>query len=205
MITIVDYGLGNLGSMANMMKKIGVPAKVSSEHADILAASKLVLPGIGAFDQGILSLREQGLIDVLNKRVLDDKIPVIGVCLGMQLLGAASEEGQESGLGWIPATTRAFRNTAGCEALRIPHMGWNEANAVRTDPIMEGLLTHPRFYFVHSYHVVCEDPGVAVATTPYGVDFVSILRHKNIWGAQFHPEKSHRFGMQLLKNYAALT
>jgi glutamine amidotransferase len=204
MITIVDYGLGNLGSMANMMKKIGAPARVSSDPADILSAEKLVLPGIGAFDQGIQSLRDRGLIDILNKRVLNDQIPVIGVCLGMQLLGLASEEGTEKGLGWIPATTRWFRNTPQCENLRVPHMGWNEAHARGADPIMEGLHDKPRFYFVHSYHVVCENADDIVATTPYGIEFTSILRHRNIWGAQFHPEKSHRFGMQLLRNFARL-
>jgi glutamine amidotransferase len=204
MITIVDYGLGNLGSMANMMKKIGAPARVSSNPADILSAEKLVLPGIGAFDQGIQSLRERGLIDILSKRVLNDEIPVIGVCLGMQLLGRASEEGTEKGLGWVPATTRGFRNTPHCENLRVPHMGWNEAHARGTDPIMEDLHNKPRFYFVHSYHVVCENTDDIVATTPYGIEFTSILRHRNIWGAQFHPEKSHRFGMQLLTNFARL-
>lgn len=204
MIVIVDYGFGNLGSIGNMMKKIGVPAKVSAQIADIETADKLVLPGIGAFDQGIQSLRARGLIDILNKRALTDQIPVIGVCLGMQLLGSASEEGSEKGLGWVPATTRWFRNTLGYENLRVPHMGWNEAHARGADPIVEGLHDKPRFYFVHSYHVVCENADDIVATTPYGIEFTSILRHRNIWGAQFHPEKSHRFGMQLLRNFANL-
>ena len=204
MITIVDYGLGNLGSMANMMKKIGAPARVSSDPDDILSAEKLVLPGIGAFDQGIQSLRDRGLIEPLNQRVLKDRIPVIGVCLGMQLLGASSEEGSKKGLEWIPARTIWFRNTPGCENLRVPHIGWNETRLVRSDPIMARLEDRARFYFVNSYHVVCEDLDNIVATTPYGIDFVSILRHKNIWGAQFHPEKSHRFGMQLLRNFVAM-
>lgn len=204
MITIVDYGLGNLASIANMLKKIGVPARITSDSSEVLNAEKLILPGIGAFDQGIQSLRERRLIEPLNKRVLGDKIPVIGVCLGMQLLGTSSEEGRETGLGWISARTVWFRNTAGCSGLRVPHMGWNTIRGVRPDPILEGLGERSRFYFVHSYHVVCESPEDVVATTNYGVDFVSILRHGNVWGAQFHPEKSHRFGMQLLRNFAGI-
>jgi glutamine amidotransferase len=204
MITIVDYGLGNLGSMANMLKKIGAPSRVSSNPADILTADKLILPGIGAFDQGIVSLRERGLIEPLNRRVLADRIPLIGVCLGMQLLGSTSEEGRETGLGWIRARSIGFNNTPGCEGLRVPHMGWNNATVVRPDPILQDLGDQPRFYFVHSYHVVCESPDDVLATTAYGTDFVSILRHGNIWGAQFHPEKSHRFGMQLLRNFVEL-
>jgi glutamine amidotransferase len=205
MITIVDYGLGNLGSMANMLKKIGAPSRVSGDPADVLSAEKLILPGIGAFDQGIISLRERGLIEPLTKRVVADRVPLIGVCLGMQLLGFASEEGREAGLGWIRARTIGFTNTPGCQGLRVPHMGWNIAKAVKSDPILRGLEERPRFYFVHSYHVVCESRDDVLATTEYGIEFVAILRHGNIWGAQFHPEKSHRFGMQLLRNFVELT
>jgi glutamine amidotransferase len=187
-----------------MLKRIGVPARVTAEPAEVLSASKIILPGIGAFDQGILSLRERGLIEPLNQRALEAQVPIIGVCLGMQLLGASSEEGQETGLGWIAARSVWFRNTPGCEKLRVPHMGWNRAQPARADAIVEGLGEAARFYFVHSYHVVCESRDDVVATTNYGIDFVSILRHGNIWGAQFHPEKSHRFGMQLLSNFAKL-
>lgn len=203
MITVVDYGVGNLASIANMLKKIGMPARISADPADIASATKLILPGIGAFDQGIQSLRERSLIEPLNRRVRQDRVPTIGVCLGMQLLGLTSEEGREAGLGWIAAHTKKFR-ADGPEKLRVPHMGWNEATAVKPDPIVAGLQSHPRFYFVHSYHVVCDDPSNVIATTPYGIDFTSILRQDNVWGAQFHPEKSHRFGMQLLKNFAEL-
>lgn len=205
MITIVDYGIGNLGSMANMLKKIGVPCRISANSDDILVAEKLILPGIGSFDQGIQSLRERALIEPLNRRVMYDRIPLLGVCLGMQLLGRSSEEGSSVGLGWIPAHSVCFRNTPGFRAVRVPHMGWNIARSVRADPIFAGLEETARFYFVHSYHVICDDPADVVATTPYGSDFISILRHGNVWGAQFHPEKSHRFGMQLLRNFAAVT
>lgn len=206
MLVIVDYGMGNLGSMQNMLKKLGYRSLVSADPSEIMSASRLILPGIGAFDQGMESLRERGLIEALNARVRIDRIPLLGICLGMQLLGHASEEGALPGLGWIGA--HAVRFVTPPEAtvtLKVPHMGWNIVYPVRDDVIFSGFEDDARFYFVHSYHMVCDTEDIAIGRTRYGYDFVSVFRQQNIWGAQFHPEKSHRFGMQLLKNFMELT
>jgi glutamine amidotransferase len=204
MLVIVDYGVGNLGSMANMLRKIGCPAKVSADPEDVLAADKLILPGVGAFDQGIESLHRHGLVDALRKQVMVRGTPLLGVCLGMQLLGCTSEEGSMTGLGFIDARTVRFPGRMGEVTLRVPHMGWNVVHPRKEDMIFLGLESINRFYFVHSYHVECADPDNILGLTSYGKMFVSVLRHGNIWGVQFHPEKSHRFGMQLLKNFVEM-
>lgn len=204
MLVIVDYGVGNLGSMGNMLRKIGCPAKISADPDDVLAADKLILPGVGAFDQGIESLRRRGLADALTKQVIERGIPLLGVCLGMQLLGSASEEGSMAGLGFIEAKTVRFPNHVDDVPLRVPHMGWNVVRPQKDDLLFHGLESQNRFYFVHSYHVDCADPEIVLGFTPYAGDFVSVLRQGNVWGVQFHPEKSHRFGMQLLKNFVGL-
>ena len=203
MIVIIDYGLGNIGSMANMLKKAGASAVVSSDQALIGEADRLILPGVGAFDSGMGNLCDRGLISVLNRKVLDAKTPVMGVCLGMQLLGKRSEEGAAPGLGWIDCESVRFRFDHDEKGLRIPHMGWNELNIACTHPLFTGLEQENRFYFVHSYHVVCSDGADVLARTEYGFPFVSAVKRGNILGVQFHPEKSHRFGMQLLKNFVA--
>lgn len=204
MLIIVDYGVGNLGSMGNMLRKIGCPAKISADADDVLMADKLILPGVGAFDQGIDSLRGRGLVDALTKQVMERRIPLLAVCLGMQLLGSASEEGSMAGLGFIEARTVRFPNHIGDVSLCVPHMGWNIVHPRKDDLLFHGLKSQNRFYFVHSYHVDCADPEIILGLTPYGGEFVSVLRKDNIWGVQFHPEKSHRFGMQLLKNFVGL-
>jgi len=204
MLVIVDYGVGNLGSMGNMLRKIGCPAKISADPDDVLAADKLILPGVGAFDQGIESLRRRGLADALTKQVIERGIPLLGVCLGMQLLGSASEEGSMAGLGFIEAKTVRFPNHVDDVPLRVPHMGWNVVRPQKDDLLFHGLESQNRFYFVHSYHVDCADSEIVLGFTPYAGEFVSVLRQGNVWGVQFHPEKSHRFGMQLLKNFVGL-
>jgi len=204
MLVIVDYGVGNLGSMGNMLRKIGCPAKLSADPDDVLAADKLILPGVGAFDQGIESLRRRGLADALTKQVIERGTPLLGVCLGMQLLGSASEEGSMDGLGFIEAKTVRFPNHVDDVPLRVPHMGWNVVRPQKDDLLFHGLESQNRFYFVHSYHVDCADPEIVVGFTPYAGEFVSVLRQGNVWGVQFHPEKSHRFGMQLLKNFVEM-
>ncbi len=201
MIVIVDYGMGNLGSIANMLKKVGAAAKISGDPAEISAAEKLILPGVGAFDHGMKNLSARGLVPLLNKRVREEKCPVLGICLGMQLLTRRSEEGTLPGLGWIAGETRRFQFADGLGRLKIPHMGWNEAKPVSGALLFGGYAECPRFYFVHSYHVCCDDPADILATTSYGYEFVSAVRHDNILGTQFHPEKSHRFGLNLLKNF----
>lgn len=204
MIVIIDYGMGNVGSILNMLKKIGCQASISADPAEITKAEKLILPGVGAFDHGMRNLAERNLVALLNKKIVDDRCPVLGICLGMQLLSKRSEEGQLPGLGWIAAETRKFKFDSEKIALKVPHMGWNEVNSRDPSTLFKGFDETPRFYFVHSYHVCCEREEDILATSYYGFEFVAAVRNGNIMGTQFHPEKSHRFGMQLLRNYATL-
>lgn len=202
MITIVDYGVGNLGSIVNMLKKIGAKAQASSDPAVLRQAEKLILPGVGAFDAGMKKLNETGLVPVLNELVLDKEVPVIGLCLGMQLMTKRSEEGTEAGLGWIDAETVRFKFGPENAHLKVPHMGWNTLDICRQHPLVADLGPESRFYFVHSYHIVCADETDVVAYADYGYPLAAVINRGNILGAQFHPEKSHKFGMQLLKNFA---
>jgi imidazole glycerol-phosphate synthase subunit HisH len=199
MIVIIDYDAGNLGSILNMLKKIGVPAKISSDIKDIENANKLILPGVGKFDYGINNLRNGGLIDLLNRRVLLEKCPILGICLGMQLFSKSSGEGKEPGLGWIDAETKYF-SFANNSQFKIPHMGWNTINVVREGNLFKDLCDS-RYYFVHSYHLVCKSEEIILAKTYYGYDFVSAIQKNNIVGVQFHPEKSHKYGLKLLTNW----
>lgn len=204
MITIVDYGVGNLGSIANMLKKIGFKAMISSDPETLQAATKLILPGVGAFDAGMRKLHETGLIPVLDELVLRRKVPALGLCLGMQLMTQKSEEGTEAGLGWIDAETVRFHFSPEQAHLKIPHMGWNTLSICKDHDLFTDFDEDVRFYFVHSYHVICHDENLTLAETAHGYSFPSIIRKENILGAQFHPEKSHKFGMKLLKNFAEL-
>jgi glutamine amidotransferase len=185
-----------------MFKKIGVQATVSADPAVIAKADKLVLPGVGAFDAGKKNLEERGLIPVLDKRVLQDHTPILGVCLGMQLITQKSEEGALPGLGWIKADTVKFKFENHQQRIKVPHMGWNFLDQKKEHPIFEGLYENPRFYFVHSYYVLCHNEANVLATTMYGHEFASAIADNNIIGLQFHPEKSHKFGMQVLKIFA---
>lgn len=203
MICVVDYGVANLGSMLNMLRKVGVEAERIDTPEGLVEARKVVLPGIGAFDHGMSALAQRGLIEPLRKKVLEDGVPILGVCLGMQLLGAGSEEGESSGLGLVAATCRRIRPLEG-SGLKVPHMGWSGISPRRCSSLLEGLDEQSRFYFVHSYHLVCDDPEDILACSRYGSDFVSVVERGNIFGVQFHPEKSHRFGMALLRNFASL-
>jgi glutamine amidotransferase len=200
MITIIDYGMGNLGSIRNMLKKIGHDSQVTADAAVIETAEKLLLPGVGAFDAGMDNLARSGLVPLLNRRVLENHVPVLGICLGMQLMTRRSEEGTREGLGWIDAEAVRFQHTD--PTLKVPHMGWNLVHRTRAATLTDGLPEEPRFYFVHSYLVRCHRDEDVLLRTHYGVDFDSGFQHRNVWGVQFHPEKSHRFGMQLLRNFA---
>lgn len=202
MITIVDYGLGNLGSVANMLRRIGVRSQITSEAPKIASAEVLILPGVGHFDTGMRNIVERGLREVLDQRVLEAKVPVLGICLGMQLLGRGSEEGSAAGLGWVEAYARKLAFAPEVR-LPVPHMGWNEVAPVDLRMFEGHEPGRSRFYFVHSFHVVCTNTQDVAARATYGFEFTSALRHQNIWGVQFHPEKSHSFGMQLLKNFVA--
>jgi imidazole glycerol-phosphate synthase subunit HisH len=202
MIVIIDYGMGNIGSILNMLKKIGAPvAKISAAPKDIEQAEKLILPGVGAFDTGMQRLRETGLIPLLNEKVLQARTPTLGVCLGMQLLTKISEEGELPGLGWLDAETIRFRFDQKQSGLKIPHMGWNTVKVQREGTLFKDMYAETRFYFVHSYHVVAHNPDDVLTVTDYGYDFVSAVQQEHIMGTQFHPEKSHKFGMKLYKNF----
>lgn len=201
MITIVDYGMGNLGSIRNMFKRIGVPATIASDAASIEAAGKIVLPGVGAFDSAMERIEASGLRAVLDYKALEQRVPVLGICLGMQLLTRGSEEGKRPGLGWIAASTRRIPDGAG---LKIPHMGWNLVERSNQSALTQALPPEPRFYFVHSYCVHADDRRDSILTARHGITFDAAVAHGNIYGAQFHPEKSHRFGMALLANFAGL-
>lgn len=203
MITIVNYGMGNLGSVQNMFKRIGVASEITGDPQAVSRAEKLLLPGVGAFDAAMQKIAESGLREVLDRKVLEEKVPVLGICLGMQLLTNGSEEGVLPGLGWIPARTIKFRFPEG-SPLKIPHMGWNYVFPKRESPLTHDLPAEPRFYFVHSYFVRCDNEEDVLMTTPYGNDFHSIVQRGNVYGAQFHPEKSHKYGMKLLSNFAGL-
>lgn len=200
-ITIIDYGTSNLGSMRNMLKKIGVSSTFATTAEDVLKAEKIILPGVGAFDAGMRTLRQSGMIESLHQRVVIDKVPILGVCLGMQLMTRRSEEGKEPGLGWLDAETIRFDSNA-YPGMRVPHMGWNIAVAAKPSRLLEDPPPRSRFYFANSYHVVCADPVDRLLETEYaGFRFTSALERDNIRAAQFHPEKSHSYGMWLLKNF----
>ncbi len=204
MIVIIDYGMGNLGSILNMMKKIGAKAIISSDIAEIEKAAKLILPGVGSFDNGMKNINDRGLIQLLNKKVLNDKTPILGICLGCQLITKSSEEGNLPGLGWIDARTVRFRFNDNLKNLKIPHMGWNTVRMCKEEPLVDNLQGEQRFYFVHSYHLVCDHEDDVLMKTFYGYEFASAVKKGNVVGVQFHPEKSHRFGMELLKNWVRL-
>lgn len=201
MVVIIDYGIGNLGSIANMLRKIGVENSISSNKSEIEKADKLILPGVGSFDTGMRNLSDLKLIEPLNIKVIGQKTPILGICLGMQLFTKKSQEGIMPGLGWIDAETVKFRFIEGANPLRIPHMGWNHIKPEKENVLLNGLTGESRYYFVHSYHVICNHDEDVLATTSYGYDFVSVVRKENIVGVQFHPEKSHKFGINFLTNF----
>lgn len=200
MITIVDYKTGNLGSIQNILKRIGENSVITSDKDEIARATKLILPGVGSFDTGMRNLSELDLVDILNKKVIAEKTPVLGICLGMQLLSRGSEEGSLPGLGWIDAETVRFRFEDSIE-YKIPHMGWNFIRQHKTSRLFDNMYPDARFYFVHSYYFRAKDPIDVLTSTIYEIEFTSAIERGNILGVQFHPEKSHKFGMKLLKNF----
>ncbi len=204
MIAIVDYRMGNLGSIQNMLKRIGVRAVITSDAEVIAKASGLILPGVGAFDTGMENIEQLGLLPVLTAMVMDRRTPLLGICLGMQLLTERSEEGRRPGLGWIEGETIRFRIEQKRHGLKVPHMGWNTVAVRRRDTLFKDLDEDAGFYFVHSYHVVCRREEDVLATTNHEYDFVSALERGNLRATQFHPEKSHRYGMQVLRNFVGL-
>lgn len=200
MITIIDYKTGNLGSIQNILRKIGEPSVVTSDPHVVENATKLILPGVGAFDTGMSNLANLDLIGVLNQKALVEKVPVLGICLGMQLLSNGSQEGVLPGLGWIDAETVRF-NFINTEAYKIPHMGWNFVKQEKNSLLLTEMYPDARFYFVHSYYFKPNSEADSLTTTEYEIKFTSAVEKANVLGVQFHPEKSHKFGMKLLKNF----
>ena len=201
MIAILDYGVGNLGSVQNMLRRAGLACVITRDPHVVQHASKIILPGVGAFDRAMTQLRASGLIEVLNEKAIVQKVPLLGICLGMQLLTQGSEEGQLPGLGYIPA--RAYRFPAHL-GLKVPHMGWNRVFKKQNNKLTEDLPSDARFYFVHSYHVLVEHEANSLLRCEYGLEFDAGIVQDNIFGAQFHPEKSHKFGRSLLTAFGAL-
>lgn len=200
MTAIVDYGLGNLYSIANMLRYIGEESAITADKQIIRMADRLILPGVGKFDEGMTRLEDTGLKKAILSEVLSGK-PVLGICLGMQLLGRSSEEGKKEGLGLINFRTIRF-DFDEKHSLKIPHMGWERVRFISSKcPLTLSLDDKQRYYFVHSYHAVCEEQGIEIISCDYGYSFTAGVRKKNIYGVQFHPEKSHRYGMTLLQNY----
>ena len=202
MIGIVNYGSGNIDAFCTIYKKANVPYAVVSTPAELERADRILLPGVGAFDQAIGELQRSGLRQALDEAVFVRRKPVLGICVGMQLLGRCSEEGVEKGLGWINGSVRRFNPAHFSQAKRLPHMGWNTIKPTKANPVFDGLEMPCEFYFLHSYHFVCATSDDELAVTDYGGRFTSAVHRKNVWGMQFHPEKSHQAGVILLHNFA---
>jgi glutamine amidotransferase len=200
MITIIDYRTGNLGSIQNILKKIGEESIITSDKNEIANAKKLILPGVGAFDTGMANLKKLDIVDILNYKVLVEKTPVLGICLGMQILSKNSEEGFLPGLGWINAEARRFK-FIDTNSYKIPHMGWNYVRENKANNLFKEMPSDARFYFVHSFFFSANDTADILSSTTYEMEFTSAIEKGNILGVQFHPEKSHKFGMKLLKNF----
>ena len=204
MITIVDYGLGNILAFANAYKRLNIGIHIAKTAEDLKLASKIILPGVGAFDHAMERLNASGMREPLDDLVLSKGLPVIAICVGMQILAESSEEGREPGLGWIKGKVRGFRDTPGAQDLPLPHMGWNDVHPLPGQEIFSGLETDSRFYFLHSFYFECQESSDIAAHSEYGIRFTSAIAHGSIHGIQFHPEKSHHYGTRLLKNFADL-
>ena len=204
MITIIDYGLGNVLAFANVYKRLNIAVGVAKTAADLRGATKLILPGVGAFDHAMELLQQSGMRETLDELVLAHAVPVLGVCVGMQILAASSQEGKLQGLGWIDGDVRKLEVASSGQRMRLPHMGWNDVKPVRPSPLFAGLETDARFYFLHSYYFQCARSEDVLAEAEYGLMFSCAIESNRIFGVQFHPEKSHRYGVRLLKNFAEL-
>jgi len=200
-ITVLDYGTCNVRSVANMLRKVGADSLITSDASCVASATKLILPGVGSFDWGMKHLDKKGLLSVLKRKVIEEHIPILGICLGMQLFSNTSEEGSLDGLGWIDGDVKKFNISSMNEKLKVPHMGWNYTHQVKDHFLFKDIPQPMRFYFVHSYHYVCSLRENVLATAHYGYDFTCAIVKDNIIGVQFHPEKSHKYGMQVLRNF----
>lgn len=201
MVVIIDYGVGNLGSIQNMISRIGMDSLISNRKEDLENASKLILPGVGNFAYGMQKLHDSNLIEILENLVFKEQIPILGICLGAQLMCKFSEEGNIKGLGWFEANVVKFNILDVKSKFKIPHMGWSNLNIIKPSKIFTDIDNNSRFYFVHSYHFVSDNYSIVAANANYYYDFASVLQLDNIFAVQFHPEKSHRYGMQLMRNF----
>lgn len=204
MITIIDYGVGNINAFVNVYKRINVAVKIAKSAADLEGAKKLILPGVGHFDHAMSELIKSGMREKLDELVMLKKVPVIGICVGMQMMGHSSDEGNLEGLKWIDASVKKFDETKILQVTKLPHMGWNDVHPVNFNPLFQGLEKDALFYFLHSYYFVCNDSADILATSEYGGEFACAAHHENVYGIQFHPEKSHHYGETLLHNFAKL-
>jgi glutamine amidotransferase len=203
-IAVVDYGSGNITAIANIYGRLNIPTFIARTPDDVRRAERIILPGVGAFDQAMRHLNESGLCDALNESVLGRRVPFLGICVGMQLLARRSEEGALAGLGWIAADVRRFDDARFTQRAHLPHMGWNDIVLARDNALLRDLDADAGFYFLHSYYVACDRQADVLAETDYGGRFHSAVHAENIFGVQFHPEKSHHNGVQVLKNFAVV-
>lgn len=204
MIAIIDYGLGNVKAFANVYKRLNIPAIIAKHAEELKNATKVILPGVGAFDHAMKMLEKSAMKPVLDEMALQNNVPVLGVCVGMQMLARSSEEGKLPGLGWIDGEVIGFKSSAAKYSIRVPHMGWNSIKPTRLNGLLQGLEVESRFYFLHSYYMRCSKSEDVFAITEYGAEFACAVSHGNIYGVQFHPEKSHQWGIKLLENFAGL-
>lgn len=204
MITIIDYGLGNIQAFVNVYKRLHIPVQVARSAEALAGAEKLILPGVGAFDHAMERFNASGMRETVDRMVKLDKVPVLGICVGMQMLADTSDEGKLPGLGWVPGRVRSFRSVPGLESIAMPHMGWNDVSPVNDNPLFSGFKEEARFYFLHSFFFECKQGEHGAAASNYGLDFSCAVAVDNVFGVQFHPEKSHHFGVGLLKNFAEL-
>ena len=202
MIAIIDYDIGNIGAVENMLLHLGIKSKITNSSDDIANAAGLILPGNGAFDACVKNLRASGLIPLIERRVFESEIPILGICVGAQMLGKGSEEGALPGLGWIDMAVRRLPENTG---IHVPHMGWGEVVSGQTDhPLIKDLESDARYYFVHSYYMQVEDDSLSLLNSNYGINFCAAVAKKNVMGVQFHPEKSHRYGKRILNNFSKM-
>lgn len=204
MITIINYGLGNICAFVNVYNRLKIQTKVAQTADEIIGATKIILPGVGSFDYAMAQLNNSGMRDELEKQVFDNKIPIMGICVGMQMLAKSSDEGKMSGLGWIDGNVKLFDTSLIPYKTRLPHMGWNSIEPTKENILLNGLNNQSRFYFLHSYYFDCNNQENILCTTEYGIKYSSAVNKDNIYGIQFHPEKSHSNGVRLLQNFANL-
>ena len=204
MITIIDYGSGNISAIGNIYERLNIDYKIAKSPSEIIGAHKLFLPGVGAFDETMILLENSGFRKALDIEVLIKKVPIIGICVGMQVLGGSSEEGKLPGLGYIKGHVKRLDENLILNKPSLPHMGWNDISLIRQSPLFEDIDTKIGFYFLHSFYFECDNHSDVLTTTEYGQSFASAINHKNVYGIQFHPEKSHHNGVSLLKNFANL-